>query len=195
MHLLYLQFCMLKVIIKNYFFFYDLLYIDLEEEYKSIFESATALDSIQQELCNLPRLKGKQLFFFLGFFFYDYQGGMISINLQDPDQPENIDTYTYSNGEWQVQQPVRVRPFRSPISKTREELVSFFDGAHKSGGHTGKFSTVELYGDGKEYVTEVGVAQIYDANGKMVADIKYMVLWKKTKNGWKMFRDMFSSVR
>jgi hypothetical protein len=79
-----------------------------QQDYKSIFESAAALDSIQEELRNLPHLKGKKLFFFRGFYFYDYRGGMISIDLQDPGKPENIDTYTYSNGEWEIQRPVQI---------------------------------------------------------------------------------------
>jgi len=79
-----------------------------EEQYKSIFESASTLDSIQRELQNLPKLKGKKLFFLRGFYLYDYHGGMISIELQDPDRPENVDTYTYSNGEWLMQNPVKI---------------------------------------------------------------------------------------
>lgn len=79
-----------------------------EEQYRSIFESASTLDSIQQALQNLPKLRGKKLFFLRGFYFYDYHGGMISIELQDPDRPENVDTYTYSNGEWLLQGPVKI---------------------------------------------------------------------------------------
>lgn len=79
-----------------------------QEGYKNIFESAATLDSIQQELGNMPHFKGKKLFFLRGFYFYDYQGGIISIDLQDPGKPENIDTYTYSNGEWSMQQPVKI---------------------------------------------------------------------------------------
>lgn len=79
-----------------------------QQDYRSIFESAAALDSIQQELRDLPHFKGKKLFFFRGFYFYDYRGGLISIDLQDPDKPENVDTYTYSNGEWQMHQPVQI---------------------------------------------------------------------------------------
>ena len=75
---------------------------------KSIFENAATLDSIQQALYNLPHLKGKKLFFLAGFYFYDYQGGMISIDLQDPDNPANVDTYTYSNGEWEIKKPVKM---------------------------------------------------------------------------------------
>ncbi|MCF6404845.1 hypothetical protein L3C95_18240 [Chitinophaga filiformis] len=79
-----------------------------EEYAKSIFESAAALDSIQLALYNMPHLKGKKLFFMAGFYFYDYRGGMISVDLQDPDKPENVDTYTYSNGAWEIQKPVKM---------------------------------------------------------------------------------------
>jgi hypothetical protein len=79
-----------------------------EQTFTSIFESAETLDSIQQALYEMPGLKGKKLRFLNGLYFYDYRGGMISIDLQDPNKPENVDTYTYSNGEWQIQKPVRI---------------------------------------------------------------------------------------
>ena len=79
-----------------------------EQNFKSIFESGARLDSIQQALYNMPGLKGKKLFFMAGLYFYDYQGGMISVDLQDPNNPENVDTYTYSNGEWDIQKPVKI---------------------------------------------------------------------------------------
>lgn len=79
-----------------------------EQTFKSIFESAETLDSIQQALHDMPGFKGKKLRFLNGFYFYDYQGGMISVDLQDPGNPENVDTYTYSNGEWRRQKPVMI---------------------------------------------------------------------------------------
>lgn len=79
-----------------------------DQHFKSIFDNAAFLDSIQQQLCNMPGFKGKKLFFMAGLYFYDYRGGMISVDLQDPDNPDNIDTYTYSNGEWERQQPVKI---------------------------------------------------------------------------------------
>lgn len=77
-----------------------------EQDYRSIFEDAATLDSIQQALRDMPAFKGKKLFILNGLYFYDYRGGMISVDIQDPNNPENVDTYTYSNGEWQVQEPV-----------------------------------------------------------------------------------------
>jgi hypothetical protein len=53
--------------------------------------------------------------------------------------------------------------------------------------------TTGLFGDGKEFVTEMGLWQLFDANNLMFDNGKYLVLWKKTPSGWKMFRDSFSS--
>lgn len=59
----------------------------------------------------------------------------------------------------------------------------------------GKFITVDIFGDGVEYVTEIGFWQLLDGNNKLFDNGKFLVLWKKTPDGWKMFRDSFSSDR
>ena len=64
---------------------------------------------------------------------------------------------------------------------------------YQIGLRNGKFMTTEVYGDGKEFVTEEGLWQSFDANNKMFDNGKFLVLWKKTADGWKMFRDSFSS--
>lgn len=61
------------------------------------------------------------------------------------------------------------------------------------GLRNGKFTTTNIYGNGDQYVTEEGLWQSYDANGVMFDHGKFLVLWKKTPKGWKMFRDAFSS--
>jgi hypothetical protein len=58
-----------------------------------------------------------------------------------------------------------------------------------------RLSIFSVYGDGAEFITEEGLWQIFDANGNLFDDGKFLVLWKKTGNGWKMFRDSFSSNR
>jgi ketosteroid isomerase-like protein len=63
----------------------------------------------------------------------------------------------------------------------------------KFGLRDGKFITIDVSGNGSGFVTEVGFWQSYDANHKMFDHGKYLVLWKKTAKGWKMFRDSFSS--
>jgi ketosteroid isomerase-like protein len=75
----------------------------------------------------------------------------------------------------------------------REGLLQFFNGAYEAGARDGKFTTLQVYGDGKEYVTEEGTVLVYDGQGKTIESGKYLVVWKKTKSGWKMFRDMFNT--
>jgi ketosteroid isomerase-like protein len=72
--------------------------------------------------------------------------------------------------------------------------LEFFKIAYyKIGLRNGKFITTDVFGDGKEFVTEVGFWQSFDTNNKMFDNGKFLVLWKKTPEGWKMFRDSFSS--
>lgn len=66
---------------------------------------------------------------------------------------------------------------------------------YKIGLRNGKFITGQVYGDGKQYVTEEGLWQSFDAEGHLFDNGKFLVLWKKTPDGWKMFRDSFSSDR
>lgn len=76
----------------------------------------------------------------------------------------------------------------------REAAANFFKTAYRDYGlRNGKFITTAVYGDGTEYVTEEGLWQSFDAKGKLFDDGKFLVLWKKTPRGWKMFRDSFSS--
>lgn len=56
-----------------------------------------------------------------------------------------------------------------------------------------KFIIQNLYGDGKTAVTEESYYEMTDLKGKKIDDGKVIVIWKNTKDGWKMHRDMFSS--
>jgi len=82
----------------------------------------------------------------------------------------------------------------APAMKGYKGALEFFKMAYtKIGLRNGKFITTGVFGDGKEYVTEQGVWQSFNAAGEMFDNGKFLVLWKKTPNGWKMFRDSFSS--
>lgn len=71
--------------------------------------------------------------------------------------------------------------------------AKFFRAAYQAYGlRNGKFITTAVYGDGVEYVTEEGLWQSFNAKGELFDDGKFLVLWKKTPDGWKMFRDSFS---
>src|SRR5450432_2558149 len=66
---------------------------------------------------------------------------------------------------------------------------------HDFGLRNGKFITKQVYGVGEDYVAEEGLWQSFDANNTLTDDGTFLVLWKKTPKGWKMFRDSFSSNR
>lgn len=74
--------------------------------------------------------------------------------------------------------------------------IEFFKTAYNQlGVRNGKFISIDVFGDAVTYVTEVGFYQLSDANTNPLDNGKFLVLWKKTSDGWKMFRDSFSSDR
>ena len=74
------------------------------------------------------------------------------------------------------------------------EVAKFFRFSYDQYGmRNGKFVTTAVYGDAVEYVTEEGLWQSFNANGELFDNGKFLVLWKKTAEGWKMYRDSFSS--
>lgn len=73
--------------------------------------------------------------------------------------------------------------------------LKFFRIAYRDGLRDGKFITQNVFGTGSEYVVETGLWQSFNADRVMTDDGKFLVLWKKTPKGWKMFRDSFSSNR
>lgn len=86
-------------------------------------------------------------------------------------------------------------PF-APQQCGKENANKFFREAYDTYGmRNGKFITTSVYGDGHEYVTEEGLWQSFNAKGELFDDGKFLVLWKKTEKGWKMYRDSFSSNR
>jgi ketosteroid isomerase-like protein len=87
-----------------------------------------------------------------------------------------------------------IMPPNAPALRGADAPLQFFKTAYyKFGLRNGKFITLDVFGDGKEYVTEIGLWQSFDAHHKMFDNGKFLVLWKKTPDGWKMFRDSFSS--
>ena len=74
----------------------------------------------------------------------------------------------------------------------KENLAGFFKDGPKV--HV-KFTIQNLYGEGKDFVTEESYYEMTDLNGNKIDDGKVIVIWKKTAAGWKMYRDMFSSNR
>src|SRR5579859_3848131 len=85
-------------------------------------------------------------------------------------------------------------PANSPSLCGRDGLLLFYRAAYyRMGMRNITFTSGGLYGQTDDFVTEQGTYEMFDADNKSVGKGKFLVLWKKTAEGWKMFRDMFNS--
>lgn len=62
----------------------------------------------------------------------------------------------------------------------------------KQGIRNGKFITIDLYGNNGEFLIEVGFWKTVSIDNES-NNGKFIVIWKKTADGLKRFRDSFSS--
>ena len=86
-----------------------------------------------------------------------------------------------------------IMPSNQPALCGPEAALDFFRiSYYQLGVRKGKFISIDVLGDGQEFVTEIGVYHLFDAKNMMVDYGKYIVLWKKIANNWKRFRDSFS---
>ncbi|AOM80573.1 YybH family protein [Pedobacter steynii] len=78
--------------------------------------------------------------------------------------------------------------------KGHRGALEFFKIAYDQIGlRDGEFITTMVYGLGNGYVAEEGIWKSYNKDHVLFDHGKFLVLWKKTDQGWKMFRDSFSS--
>jgi ketosteroid isomerase-like protein len=85
-----------------------------------------------------------------------------------------------------------IMPPGRPLLSGKPMLLAFFNFGCKSGVRNIVFSSKGLYGLTDHYVTEQGQFEMFDDQQKSIAKGKFLTIWKKTPQGWKMFRDMFS---
>lgn len=94
-----------------------------------------------------------------------------------------IDRYTFDC--W-------IMPPNAPTLCGIDAPLDFFRTAYyESGVRNGDFITIDVAGDGENFVTESGFYHLFDAKNALLEEGKYLVLWKKTGEGWKMFRNSF----
>lgn len=84
-------------------------------------------------------------------------------------------------------------PANSPAICGAAGQLAFFKFAYKSGIRDIKFTTFGIFGITDQYVTEQGSYEMFGPGETPAGKGKYLVLWKKTRTGWKMFRDMFNA--
>ena len=89
-----------------------------------------------------------------------------------------------------------IMPPNAPALFGPDAPRDFFQTAYnKSGIRNGKFITIDVYGISEDIVAEIGFWKLFDDDNIEFDDGKFLVLWKKTPQGWKMWRDSFNSSR
>lgn len=71
-------------------------------------------------------------------------------------------------------------------------LVQFYKNTRKAGIRDAVFTSLGLYGLTGEYVTEQGSFEVFDGDGHSLNKGKLINIWKKTEQGWKIFRQMMN---
>jgi ketosteroid isomerase-like protein len=72
-------------------------------------------------------------------------------------------------------------------------LSQFFKGVYfQSGVRDASFTSLGLFGQTADYVTQQGAVEIFDAADHSLGKGKVLIVWKKTGEGWKMFRHMLN---
>ena len=87
-----------------------------------------------------------------------------------------------------------IMPPNAPALCGPDAPANFFQTAYnKFGIRNGKFIIIDVYGISEDIVAEIGFWKVYDAGNIEFDNGKFLVLWKKTPGGWKMWRDSFNS--
>ncbi|MET3501297.1 ketosteroid isomerase-like protein [Mucilaginibacter rubeus] len=74
-----------------------------------------------------------------------------------------------------------------------EGIMAFFNGGYEHGIRKADLRTTKVFGLSGDFVNEEGLYELKDEKGQTIDQGKYIVVWKKTKKGWKMYRDIFNT--
>jgi uncharacterized protein (TIGR02246 family) len=85
-----------------------------------------------------------------------------------------------------------VMPAGSEPIRGAEAIQKFWQGALSSGIAGVELKTLEVFGHGAT-ATEVGQYELRDKTGKALDHGKYIVVWRREGDQWKLLRDMFST--
>ena len=80
----------------------------------------------------------------------------------------------------------------APAEVGRDKIRSGFGYMIKGGLNKLTLKTNGVWGN-SEYVTEEGELTLASADGQVIDNGKYLVLWKKEDGKWKILRDIFNS--
>lgn len=97
------------------------------EEVTNFLSNKQALIDAKEALINFPKYKDKKIMVFQGFSIND--NGSFDIDIQDPDNADNIDNYEFDNGKWGTPTPVQISgggnmsANLTPLDDIRFELI------------------------------------------------------------------------
>lgn len=83
-------------------------------------------------------------------------------------------------------------PPNADIVSGRSAIAAFWQAAMEAGVKGAALETVEVLGLG-EMACEVGRYRLANAEGDILDQGKYIVIWKKTASGWQLHRDIWNS--
>ena len=83
-------------------------------------------------------------------------------------------------------------PAHSDLVSGTEALAAFWQAAFDSGMKAASLVTVEVESFGST-AYEVGTFEFRDAAGKLLDQGKYVVIWKKEGDSWKLHRDIWTT--
>lgn len=67
-------------------------------------------------------------------------------------------------------------------------LTLFFKNTRQAGIRDAMFTDLGLFGQTAEYVTQQGAFEVFDADQHSLAKGKVLIIFKKTQEGWRIFR-------
>lgn len=91
--------------------------VQLKKE-PGILKDAATLSAAEQTLRSLPAFRGKTIYLYQHVHFFN--DGRIIARMQNPDNEEYVDEYTYQNGKWMEPVPVQL----SVRDNVKKNLVS-----------------------------------------------------------------------
>ena len=92
----------------------------------------------------------------------------------------------------QYTKTTKVLPANAPVQKGRAAVARFWQGAIDMGIKGLQLRTVDLDVHGST-ANELGAYTLKDAEGNMVENGKYVIIWKKERGAWKLHWDIFNT--
>lgn len=80
----------------------------------------------------------------------------------------------------------------APLLCEQRGLLQFYKGARQAGVRDASFTSLGLFGQTPEYVTQQGAVELFDNDQHSLGKGKVLIVWKKTTEGWRIFRHMLN---